>query len=61
MDQVGSLIRQCLTDNRYQEGRDRARVETWANIGHSVESIADYLVEKRAELLSAEEDLRRTA
>ena len=54
MDNIKDLIQLCLSENRFKAGRDRARVETWANIGHSVEAIADYLVEKRAELLASE-------
>ncbi|MBO5638822.1 MAG: CDP-glycerol glycerophosphotransferase family protein [Oscillospiraceae bacterium] len=58
MEDIRSLIQQCLSENRFKEGRDRARAETWANIGHSVEAIADYLVEKRSELLSSENNRR---
>ena len=61
MDNVRELILQCLSDNRFKEGRDRAREETWANIGHSVEAIADYLVEKRQELLAAEKEEHQAA
>lgn len=58
MEDIRSLIQQCLSENRFKEGRDRARAETWANIGRSVEAIADYLVEKRSELLSSENNRR---
>ena len=54
MDNIKELIQLCLSETRFKAGRDRARAETWANIGHSVEAIADYLVEKRAELLASE-------
>ena len=54
MGNIKELIDQCLTDNRFKEGRDRARAETWVNIGHSIEAIADYLVEKRQSLLVEE-------
>ena len=54
MKDIKILIQQCLSENRFKAGRDRARAETWANIGHSVEAVADYLVEKRGELLSSE-------
>ena len=54
MDNIKDLIQLCLSETRFKAGRDRARAETWANIGHSVEAIADYLVEKRAELLASE-------
>ena len=58
MKDIEGLIQQCLSENRFKAGRDRARAETWANIGHSVEAIADYLVEKRSELLSSENKRR---
>ena len=61
MGDIQELIHQCLNDNRFQEGRARAREETWVNIGRSVETIADYLVEKRQELLAAEKEDHQAA
>lgn len=52
MDSIRELVTRCLSEKRFQEGRNRARAETWVNIGHAAESIADYLVEKRAGLLT---------
>ena len=56
MKDIRALIDQCLSDNRYKAGRDQARRETWVNIGHSVQSIVDYLVEKRDQLHPEQKD-----
>lgn len=47
---VKEIIDHCLTDNRFKEGRDQARSECWANIGNSVNSTVDYLIEKQKTL-----------
>ena len=54
LDRIGEVIDHCLRAPEYREGIERAKNETWANIGHSVESIADYLMEARERLLTAE-------
>lgn len=54
MKDIKELIAQCMTDNRFKEGREQARSESWCNIGNSVESIADYLIEKRNALQESE-------
>ena len=56
LENIRDLIDQCLHDNRFKEGRDRAREEAWCNIGNSVVSIADYLVKKREEILKKERE-----
>ena len=50
MKNIKDLIEQGLTDTRLKEERDKARAESWAHMGKSVENIADYLIEKRKEL-----------
>ena len=55
MKDIKSLINTCLTDNKFKAGREQARSEAWANIGNSVECIADYLIEKRKSLGEKEE------
>lgn len=45
LDSIKELIDNCLNDPKYQEGREIARQETWANIGTSAERIVDYLVD----------------
>lgn len=51
-DHVGELIDHCLHAPELREGCAQARRETWANVGHSVERIADYLIDKSVELQS---------
>ena len=47
---VKETIDECLTNNEYKENRQKAREESWANIGHSAELTADYLIKKHEEL-----------
>ena len=50
LDRIKEVIDACLNDPRYEEGREIARTETWANIGHAAESVADYLISKLQQL-----------
>ncbi len=50
MDNIKELVENALTDTKLKEGRDKARAESWANMGKSVGSIVDYMIEKRKEL-----------
>ena len=47
-DNLKDMIRICLTDKRYEAGREKAKAETWTHIGKSVETFADYLISKKA-------------
>ena len=49
---VKETIDECLTNNIYKENRQKAREESWANIGHSAELTADYLIKKHEELIN---------
>jgi len=56
-ENVGSLkelIEECLNDNRYSEGRERARRETWAHEGEGASRVADYLLAENMDLSAAE-------
>ena len=55
MKNIKELINTGLTDTRLKEERDKARAESWAHMGQSVENIADYLIEKRKELAAGEQ------
>ena len=55
MKNIKELINTGLTDTRLKEERDKARAESWAYMGKSVENIADYLIEKRKELAAGEQ------
>lgn len=47
---IGEIIRECLDSAEYAEGREQARKETWVNIGHSAETIAEWLVGKEEKI-----------
>lgn len=55
MSNIKDLIDECLTDERYSEGRQAAKNETWANQGKGAEIVADYLISKYEELSSEKE------
>lgn len=44
------IIEECIHDNRYSEGRDQARRESWCNPGQGAVKVVDYLVNKQKEL-----------
>ena len=50
------LIEQCLTEPRFQEGREQARAETWAHIGEAASRVADDLIARRERLLKQAAD-----
>lgn len=52
-DSIGEIIDYCLHSEECREGREQARRETWANIGHSVERIVDYLIDKNNDIQQA--------
>ena len=51
MGRLDDLIRQCMEDPRFQQGRDLARAESWIPMGGSAARVADYMIEKRGQLL----------
>ena len=55
MSDIKSVIDDCLNDNKYKEGRDKARAETWVNIGHGAEKTVDFIVNKYNEINKKEE------
>ena len=55
---IKELIDECLTDERYSEGRQAAKNETWANPGKGAEIVADYLISKYEELSDKEENAK---
>ena len=50
-DKLPEMIEESLHSQAYAEGRKAAIEETWANVGNSVPTIADYLTEVRQRLL----------
>lgn len=56
MDDLKTLIDDCLSDPRYAEGRRQARAETWEHPGEGARRTVDYLLQKYDELTAGEED-----
>lgn len=50
MEDLKSLIDQCLSDPRYAEGRRQVRAETWEHPGEGAGRTVDYLLQKYEEL-----------
>ena len=50
---IRELIETCLTDERYAEGRQQAREETWQHPGHGTERMTEYLLRMRERLEEA--------
>ena len=53
MGDVDRIIEKCLNGNdslRLSEDRESVRNQTWCNIGHGAERVADYIISKRNEL-----------
>lgn len=46
LDDLPMLIRSCLTEQKYVDGRIEARSETWCYPGEGAKRAADYLIEK---------------
>ncbi|MBO4604144.1 MAG: CDP-glycerol glycerophosphotransferase family protein [Clostridiales bacterium] len=47
---IKGLIDRCIEDPSFGEGRDRARSETWVNIGQGAERAADFVIRKLGEV-----------
>lgn len=43
LPRIKELIDRCLSDNKYAQGRNRARRETWSHQGEGAKRVADYL------------------
>lgn len=54
-ENVGELIAGCLDAPELAEGREKARADTWANIGSAASLAVDYLIGKRQALLEGKE------
>lgn len=50
LDDIRTLIDDCLNAPGYQAAREAARQETWAYIGEAAPRVADYLMEKQRQL-----------
>ena len=54
MEDLKSLIDECITDPKYQEGRQEVKAETWKYAGEGAVRCADYLIDKYNELSQKE-------
>ena len=50
LDDIGTLIDECLNAPGYLEARRAAREETWAHIGEAASRTVDYLLDKQKQL-----------
>ena len=55
MNDIKSLIDECIEDPRYTEGRRQVKDETWQHFGQGAGLAADYLVSKYEELKEGDE------
>lgn len=56
IENIKSIIDECLNNPVFKEGRDEARKETWVNIGKGTEITVDYLINKYNELVNKREE-----
>lgn len=56
LEYLKERIDACLADESLAQGREQARKETWENIGHGAEAVAEYLVRKVAQVQAGEVD-----
>lgn len=49
VDDIKSLIDECLNNSDFKSGRDKARSETWVYMGEGAERTADFIVRKLEE------------
>ena len=54
MTDLKSLIDECLTDPKYEQGRQEVKQETWLHAGEGAARAADYLMNKYNELSQKE-------
>ena len=55
LENIGSLVEECLHDTELQAGREQARSEAWQHQGEAATRIVDYLVSKHEELVAKSE------
>ena len=56
MENLKSLIDECIEDTHFSEGRQEVREETWEHISCGASLTADFLCEKCDELMNGKED-----
>ena len=56
IDHIDTMINQCLTDETFKDRLAKEKNKIWGNEGNAVQTIVDYMIEKREKLLSAEQN-----
>ncbi len=51
LGKIDDLISTCLNDEKYKNGRDKARQETWVHIGEGAVRTSDFIINKYKELV----------
>ena len=54
LDKLPEMIERCLTEQKYTNGRNEVRDETWCHRGEGAVRVADYLIKKCNELSETE-------
>ena len=52
VDNIKDLIDRCIEDPSFQQGRDKARSETWVHMGEGTKRSVDFIMEKYNEVLA---------
>ena len=52
VDNIKDLIDRCIEDPSFQQGRDKARAETWVHMGEGTKRSVDFIMEKYNEVLA---------
>lgn len=56
LDSLKDMIDTCLTDSRYEQGREEVRAETWEHKGEGAMRAVDYCLKKYQELTTTKEE-----
>lgn len=56
LDTLKDMIDTCLTDSRYEQGREEVRAETWEHKGEGAMRAVDYCLKKYQELTTTKEE-----
>lgn len=52
VDDIKSLIDRCIEDSSFKEGRDKARKQTWVNIGEGTKRCVDFVMKEYNEVVA---------
>ena len=52
VDNIKDLIDRCIEDPSFQQGRDKARSETWVHMGEGTKRSVDFIMDKYNEVLA---------